>query len=420
MAERTLDIQGGDTAATLARQSATSSVQPPQTADQFNNALIQLLQRHQQLGTKRFQEQGIAGQEEQAKRVFSTPSNLIGAAPGIQAGARNAAVSAVSPTIQQAQNASQTFGEQIRSFGDAIQSTRSLMQDYQNQQLRLQDQMRENINFALKLGGSAGLEALLKSNPEAFKIAGFDTKTIEGLIPALKAQEQASSQPEQTASMREYEFAKANGFTGTFDQWVRREDPNAPAGGGLTPGQAASSIQKYGSRFVTFGNDETVYDAQMGDFIDLPTYQERTGQTVGLPSGQTNFSAVKNIKDGESTGSQPSSVQEYEYAKSQGYQGSYEQWLRSKANFDDNPPGDTGRKSVITGVSYESRLSEIVGEIYKGRFGKFGARERAIQSLQQEFPGVDVASAIYARVPDGYETNIKTGDEESDDAVVPG
>ena len=68
----------------------------------------------------------------------------------------------------------------------------------------------------------------------------------------------------------------------------------------------------------------------------------------------------------------------------------------------------TGTSAIkgTTGATYESRLSEEVKNIYSGKYGTEGAREKAIKILQSEFPTIDVAKDIYNRVPDNWE---KTG-----------
>lgn len=62
--------------------------------------------------------------------------------------------------------------------------------------------------------------------------------------------------------------------------------------------------------------------------------------------------------------------------------------------------------SPITGAEYNSRLNQEINNLYDGRYGTDGARERVINILQREFPNQDVAGDIYNRVPDNWE---KTG-----------
>lgn len=92
---------------------------------QFGMLLAQLLQQYQGLGTKPFVEQELSAREEQNKRIFQTPTNLIGASPSIQAGARAANVGALEPTIQGAVQSQRTFAEQLQFVGDIIKELRA-------------------------------------------------------------------------------------------------------------------------------------------------------------------------------------------------------------------------------------------------------------------------------------------------------
>ena len=58
--------------------------------------------------------------------------------------------------------------------------------------------------------------------------------------------------------------------------------------------------------------------------------------------------------------------------------------------------------SPITGAEYNSRLNQEINNLYDGRYGTDGARERVINILQREFPSVDVAGDVYNRVPDNW------------------
>lgn len=58
--------------------------------------------------------------------------------------------------------------------------------------------------------------------------------------------------------------------------------------------------------------------------------------------------------------------------------------------------------SPITGAEYNSRLNQEINNLYSGRYGTDGARERVINILQREFPNQDVAGDVYNRVPDNW------------------
>ena len=145
----------------------------------FNMALMGLLKNYQQMGTKPFAVQGFDAQQAQNQRISQeTPSNLIGANPNVQSSVRNAFAGALTPTIQGAQNSQQTYGEQIRSLGDVINSTRQFAKDYEESQNNLKTRAREDLSFAFNIGGADGLLAVKKENPNIFKIAGYDEETL--------------------------------------------------------------------------------------------------------------------------------------------------------------------------------------------------------------------------------------------------
>ena len=58
--------------------------------------------------------------------------------------------------------------------------------------------------------------------------------------------------------------------------------------------------------------------------------------------------------------------------------------------------------SPITGANYNTRLNQEINNLYNGRYGTDGARERVINILQREFPNQDVAGDVYNRVPDNW------------------
>ncbi len=158
-----------------------------QAYTQFNSALMGLLKTQQGMGTRGFQEQGFNAQEKQNNTILApTGADLVGAAPGTQNSVRSNAAEAVQPLVTQAGNATQTFGEQIRSLGDAISSAKSFGDSYMTHQENMQNQARDNITQAMQIGGAQGLEAVKKANPDIFKVAGLD---YDSLVAAAKAQE---------------------------------------------------------------------------------------------------------------------------------------------------------------------------------------------------------------------------------------
>jgi hypothetical protein len=168
---------------TLSRGTATPSA--PQ-AGNLGSAIRDLMARHQQLGTRAFAEQGLNAEAEQYRRLGApTSPDLVGASPGTQSSVRGASVSALQPTISGAAEGQQTFSEQIAGF-------KNIVDEFNQGQERLKSQARADLEFIIETGGADGLEAVLREQPDAFKMAGFDAKTIEGMIPAIRARELAS------------------------------------------------------------------------------------------------------------------------------------------------------------------------------------------------------------------------------------
>ena len=56
---------------------------------------------------------------------------------------------------------------------------------------------------------------------------------------------------------------------------------------------------------------------------------------------------------------------------------------------------------------YRDRLEDEIKNLYAGRYGTEGAREKVLDILKKEFPDVDVAKDIYTKIPDGYEKSIE-------------
>ena len=192
-ATRDIQLSSGESGATLTQgqnQSQNIAQSAPSANVKFAGLIGQLLQRHQQLGTGQFAQQQFNASDEQARRVFQTPQDLIGAAPGVQGAVRGAQVSAVQPTISGAQQGAQTFREQLGAFGSAVEAAQAFSDKLQAEERQKVDDAKAIVEFALSQGGSSGLEALMNANPDLLKTAGLDAKTVQGLIPAIKRQEQ--------------------------------------------------------------------------------------------------------------------------------------------------------------------------------------------------------------------------------------
>lgn len=177
---RNLQMQSGDPGAILSfsrGQSQTVAGNVPEVQDpygRFNGLLTQLLQRHQQLGTKKFQEQSLNAQQEQVTRTQQTPSNLIGASPDIQNSVRSGAVNALDSTISGAEQGQRTFSEQITGLGNSITSAKNLIKEYSEIENKKRDDARLVINSILTTTDPESLKGLNQDELNALeKISGY-------------------------------------------------------------------------------------------------------------------------------------------------------------------------------------------------------------------------------------------------------
>lgn len=188
---RDLQLQAGNPTAFASLNRGTSQQIAENTpSQQFGLRLMDLLKRYQQLGTRPFQEQELQAREAQTRRLGQTPQELIGAAPGIQAGARSAAVSALQPTVRGAQESQRTFGEQLRGFSDVIGTARGLIKDYEETENKKRDDARTTISSALTLVGGGAFESLDPQEVSQLeKIAGYPKGYLTGITRTLKERE---------------------------------------------------------------------------------------------------------------------------------------------------------------------------------------------------------------------------------------
>ena len=287
---RNLQLQSGDTAALLdlgnrSAKNVAESVPSGSAYQQFGLALMKLLQDSQRLGTKPLAEQQFAAREEQTKRTLAqTPQELIGASPGLQAGVRSAAAEAIQPTITGLGQQQKTFQEQITGFGNILGQARNILKTYQDSQNQLQSTAKGLVELALK-GGSEGLEALLREQPEIFKAAGFDTKTVQGLIPAIKAKDKELAGGGDTAGERKSQLqaiaiAKArpvleqakiqHGFVDTALYQKLR----------LDYGQVIGNVSEFDDAFSSMLSPQDRANLGIGKAVGVQA-EESTGTSVG-------------------------------------------------------------------------------------------------------------------------------------------
>lgn len=137
--------------------------------DQFSS-IIDLLKQYQSGGTTALNQ----AQQQQIGRGMSTPQSLIGASPSEQNAVRNASMEALSPTIGGAR--------------DVINAATKAISDYtvakQQAKVDAQNVIHEAIN-----AGSEAVNALLQSQPDLLKMAGYDQGTLQGVATSLRRRE---------------------------------------------------------------------------------------------------------------------------------------------------------------------------------------------------------------------------------------
>lgn len=156
---------------------------------QFGLALQGLLKNAQTLGTKPFVTQALNASDAQSQAIMApTQQSLIGASPSVQDSVRNNQASVFSPLISGANNSAQTFSEQLGGFKDAVSSAQNFMQAYQAQQEQVKQNAQNIVHDAIA-GGSDALTALIKSQPDLIKLAGYTPDTLQGVVSGLQKQE---------------------------------------------------------------------------------------------------------------------------------------------------------------------------------------------------------------------------------------
>ncbi len=172
-AVRNIQLQGGQPV-NLAVQNTQNAAQTAQAVpDQFSQ-IINLLKQYQ-TGA-----QGTINQtqQQQIQRGVQTPQSLIGASPDQQNAVRSASMDALNPTIGGAR--------------DVLTQAGNLIKDYQTAQQQSKQDAQGIVHDAIA-GGSDALAALIRSQPDVVKLAGYNNDTLNGVLLGLKKQEAASS-----------------------------------------------------------------------------------------------------------------------------------------------------------------------------------------------------------------------------------
>jgi hypothetical protein len=151
---------------------------------------MDLLRQYQGIEKQPCKEQECGAQQEQARRAAFTAPGLIGAAPGVQAGARGAEVAAVQPTVTGARTAGQTFGSQLETFGDILSQSRLIQQGMEAAANQARDDARDIVKDALASFGSSAFGIVdPKELAGLEKLAGYPKGFLLQMSKTLKERE---------------------------------------------------------------------------------------------------------------------------------------------------------------------------------------------------------------------------------------
>lgn len=171
---RDLQIRGGDPASIVQSSANQAQGVAHGAAPQFDgNAIIALLQKYQ----KQALNQGMNAQQQQIDAgQAQTPDSLIGASPSLQNQVRNAEQGTFNPTIQGANSTDVLLRDQVGEIN-------RLMEQQAKEKERVARQIKDNIDSFISRNNVDALKAL---SPETYKLAGYDEKTIRGLISGIE------------------------------------------------------------------------------------------------------------------------------------------------------------------------------------------------------------------------------------------
>lgn len=160
----------------------------------FGLALMQLLQKHQQLGTAPFVNQGLNASDTAANASTNAALNpaLQGYAPGVIQGAASNASAPYNPIIQGAQRGQQTMEEQIRALGSGITAAQSFLKTNIDAENKARDDARTLIHQSFAdFGGGAFDQLNPKDQADLEKKAGLPAGYIHGVGKTIKERELA-------------------------------------------------------------------------------------------------------------------------------------------------------------------------------------------------------------------------------------
>lgn len=221
---RTLDGLSGGQAVSFNRAPQNNSYSI------FNNALMEMLKSYQTMGTRPAQEQALDLSTQQAQRGMeqATP----GMSPGQQSAVRSASQSALTPSIQGAQQRAQTFSEQLSGFKGVLQQTQSMAQALEDQRFKIQENARKMVNDSITQFGSQAFEGVNEQElAQVEKEAGLPKGYLLRTAKSLKEKELEAKKADQWSEPYALggDYVQKNLATGQV-----RTAVNMPAGSGVS------------------------------------------------------------------------------------------------------------------------------------------------------------------------------------------
>jgi len=170
-----------------AEQTTQTLKYSPEVFLEFGRQIMSLLSQSRQLGTAPFVEEELSARERMAEEVLKPAE--AGMPPTLQQRIRSAEVSSLEPLLTGARERRQTFAEQLRGFGTALEQARalgttlaSLEQRVLENQLTAKQEARKTIESMYKLGGKQAFSHLDDKEKRKWEaLAGLPKGFIDAL-----------------------------------------------------------------------------------------------------------------------------------------------------------------------------------------------------------------------------------------------
>ncbi|RLE37884.1 hypothetical protein DRJ17_05535 [Candidatus Woesearchaeota archaeon] len=177
-----------------AEQTTQTLKYSPEVFLEFGKQIMNLLSQSRQLGTALFVEEELSARERMAEEVLKPAE--AGMPPTLQQKIRSAEVSSLEPLLTGARERRQTFAEQLRGFGTALEQARvlgttlaSLEQRVLENQLTAKQEARKTIESMYKLGGKQAFSHLDDKEKRKWEaLAGLPKGFIDAL-PEVETEE---------------------------------------------------------------------------------------------------------------------------------------------------------------------------------------------------------------------------------------